>query len=493
MCNLREVLQTVRLSNLIQGVPVTSIKGDSRVGITGITKDSRLAKEGFLFFATGKSGGYIDDALKQGASALITGKETDEPFPCTVVVADPAKALGHIASKFYGFPSKHMHVTGITGTNGKTTTTYLIESMLRCAGKRSGVVGTISYRYNGHTLKAQNTTPGAVEIQSLLKDMYTAGVKSAVMEVSSHALDQRRVEGIEFDIGIFTNLTHDHLDYHGDFEHYKGAKKLLFEDYLMRSTKEKKFAILNIDDPTVREFAISGHIETISYSIKGYADAYVTRCAEDISGLTLDISIMGRRVTLKSPLIGTFNASNILAAVLYGYATHMPYEKVREGIETLAGVPGRLERVANDRRASIFVDYAHTPDALENVLTLLNGLRKGRLIVVFGCGGDRDKAKRPVMGGIASRLADTVIVTSDNPRSESPGAIIDDIEAGLTGSTYKIIEDRRDAIFEAVGLLRENDVLVVAGKGHEDYQIIGGKTYHFSDREVIEEALRVAS
>jgi len=386
-----------------------------------------------------------------------------------------------------------MHVAGVTGTNGKTTTTYLIESMLDNAGKCAGVIGTISYRYNGKVLKAENTTPGAIEIHSLMKNMHASKVKYVVMEVSSHALDQGRVEGVEFDIGIFTNLTHDHLDYHGDFEHYKAAKKLLFEEYLRDSSKEKKYAILNIDDPTVREFVLEAPVETLSYSTKGYADAHLIRYSEDIEGLMLDVSLMGKKISLVSPLIGAFNASNILAAMLYGVAVNMSYEKIKEGIEKLEGVPGRLERVKNERNISIFIDYAHTPDALNNVLILLSRLKKGRLIVVFGCGGDRDTAKRPLMGSIATNHADLAIITSDNPRNENPLSIIEDIKKGINGRPYKVVENRKEAIFEAVKLTGENDILLVAGKGHEDYQIIGDKTYHFSDREVIEEALNVAS
>ena len=490
---LWEVLQTVKLSDLIHGISPVGVKGNVAIDISGIAKDSRMVQEGYIFFATSKSSLYIDDALKRGASVLVTDSETQKPFPCTVIVSDVPRTIGRVASPFNGFPSKHMHVAGITGTNGKTTITYLIESVLRNCGKQAGVIGTISYRYNGNVLKAENTTPGAIEIHSLMKDMCASKVKYVAMEVSSHALDQRRVEGVEFDVGIFTNLTHDHLDYHGDFERYKAAKKLLFEDYLKNSPKEKKYAILNIDDPVVREFILEAPVETLSYSAKGYADAHLIQYNEDIDGLKLDVSLMGKKISVALPFLGIFNASNILASMLYGVTANIPYEKIKEGIEKLESVPGRLERVKNARNVSIFIDYAHTPDALNNVLTLLNHLKKGRLIVVFGCGGDRDIAKRPVMGGIATHHADLAIITSDNPRSEDPLRIIEDIKKGINGKSHKVIENRKDAIFEAVRLAGENDVLLVAGKGHEDYQIIGNDRHHFSDREVIEEALNVAS
>jgi len=483
----------MRLNILIENMPVINIKGSKDLEITGITKDSRAVGEGYMFFATSKSGTYIDDALKRGARAIVTDKEPERPFDCVIIVEDVAASLGDAASTFYGFPSKQMNIAGITGTNGKTTTTYLIESILEHAGKKAGVIGTISYRYDGKALKAENTTPGAAETHSLLKDMHLAGVTFVVMEVSSHALDQKRVEGIDFDIGIFTNLTHDHLDYHGDLERYKGAKRLLFEHYLKKSSKEQKFAILNIDDPSTRDFIIAAPTRTLSYSTKGYADAHLLGYREDIDGLQLDVSLMGKKVALTSPMIGVFNASNILAACLYGHVTGIPYADIEKGIEKLEGVPGRLERIRNQKGLSVFVDYAHTPDALGNVLALLNRLKKGRLIVVFGCGGDRDIAKRSIMGSIAAHLADLTIITSDNPRTEDPEKIIEDIKKGFNNKPFRAIGDRKEAIHEAIKAAQENDVVLVAGKGHEDYQLIGDRILHFSDREVIEEFLNVAS
>lgn len=482
----------MKLSELIQDIPVISKRMEKDPDIAAVTKDSRSVRENTLFFATAKSDQYIADAREKGAPALVTDKDTNQPFPAVLEVSDVTRALGKMAARLNGFPSRKMHVAGITGTNGKTTTTYLIESILKCARKKPGVIGTISYRYDGKELPAGNTTPGAAEIQGLLKDMEDVRVTNVIMEVSSHALDQRRVESIDFDVAIFTNLTHDHLDYHGDFEHYKAAKKMLFEDYLQSSSKKNRYAIINIDDPGVLGFVINVPVETLSFSTRGYADAYLEHYNEDITGLTLDISLMNHKVSLRSPLIGLFNASNILAAALYGITANIPVEQIKEGIEKIEGVPGRLERIKNDRGVSAFVDYAHTPDALRNVLALLKNLKKGRLIVVFGCGGDRDKIKRPIMGSIASQFADISIITSDNPRGENPAAIIDEIRKGFNGDPHAVIENRRDAIREAVRLARENDVLLVAGKGHENYQIIGGNTYHFSDRETLEEAFNVA-
>jgi len=483
----------VRLDRLIRGMNTTAVRGDTSLEITGITKDSRSVSEGSLFFVTSASNAYIDDALKRGARAVVTDGDVHRPFACTVHVGDVAQALGEAASEFYGHPSRKMHVTGITGTNGKTTTTYLIESILDADGKRPGVIGTITYRYAGTTQKAGNTTPGASETNALLRDMMNAGTTHVVMEVSSHALHQGRIGGIDFDVAIFTNLTHDHLDYHGDFENYRASKKLLFEDYLARSKKKKRYAIMNIDDPSIREFAVTPPVTMFSYSTRGFADACLSSYSESIDGLTLTISLPGRKIPVVSPLIGMFNASNILAASLSGHVTGISPRAIKEGIEKLGGVPGRLERVANDRGISVFVDYAHTPDALESVLSLLGRLKKGRLVVVFGCGGNRDAAKRPLMGAIATRIADEAIITSDNPRNEDPARIIGDITKGLEGKAFKIIEDRREAIFEGIRMARSGDVLLVAGKGHEDYQVIGNTTVHFSDREVIEESLHVAT
>ena len=483
----------MKLGEIIRNIDKISVSGNTSLEITGITKDSRSVSEGSLYFITAASGSYIDDAIKRGAKAVVTDTPVDRQFACTINVRNVAKALGQAASKFYGHPSRRMHVTGITGTNGKTTITYLIESIMEAAGKKPGVIGTISYRFDGKTFKALNTTPGASETNSLLNDMLKAGVDSVVMEVSSHALDQSRVEGIDFDVAIFTNLTHDHLDYHKNFENYRNAKRLLFEDCLMRSRKKKRYAIMNIDDPSIREFSVGYPAKMLSYSIKGFADACLSGCTESINGLTLNISLPGTTIPISSPLIGMFNASNILAATLSGHVTGIPQKAIKEGIEKLAGVPGRLERVPNGRGFSVFVDYAHTPDALSSTLALLVRLKKGRLIVVFGCGGDRDNTKRPVMGGIASKLADLAIITSDNPRSEDPKRIIDDISGGFNGKPFKVIENRREAIFESIRIAKEGDVVLVAGKGHEDYQIIGDRTFHFSDREVIEESLNVAT
>jgi len=297
---------------------------------------------------------------------------------------------------------------------------------------------------------------------------------------------------VDFDCAIFTNLTHDHLDYHGDFERYRQAKALLFHRYLQQGTKPIRYAIINSDDPVAPSMIPAPPVVTMTYSARGLADACLVSFHEDINGLTLDLSLKGAILKLTSPMVGLFNVSNILAAALLGVVAGSSLEAIREGVEGLPGVPGRLERVSNGRNIHAFVDYAHTPDALKKTMETLNRLRSGRLIVVFGCGGDRDKTKRPVMGRIATEMADLALVTSDNPRTEDPFAIIDEITAGVTGNSLMVVENRRTAIAEALSLAKENDVVLIAGKGHEDYQVIGKTTYPFSDRAVIEEYLHVA-
>ena len=483
------------LKQLLSEMPVTAVKGGAsslEQEVRGVTKDSREVREGYVFFATGSSKPFLVRALERKAAAIVSDEILTGDIPCLVVTDNVRLLLARMAARLYGFPSRELNVTGVTGTNGKTTITYLIESIVRAADGNAGVVGTISYRYGGHVRKAPNTTPESVEIQALLRAMRDERVDHVIMEVSSHALDQGRVEGVDFDCAIFTNLTHDHLDYHGDFDHYREAKGLLFHRYLRQSVKERKVAIINIDDSSARFFIPASPIETLTYSTATGADGCLTSYQEDISGLSLNLSLKGKQLSLSSPLVGLFNASNILAAVLFGLARGFPLDAIRKGVEALTGVPGRLQRVPTVRPIHVFVDYAHTPDALRKTMETLNRLRSGRLIVVFGCGGDRDRTKRPVMGRIASELADFVIITSDNPRGEDPMSIIGEIRSGIAASAFTIVEDRKSAIGEALAMAKEHDVVLVAGKGHEDYQIVGNVTHPFSDKAVVEEYLRVA-
>lgn len=470
-------------------VPV-NILGDTNIEITGLTKDSRRVQKGYIFFATSKSVMFIKDAFVRGAVAVVCEKKTEYNFKCHILTEHIDKLLGRLSSRFNGKPSEKMHITGITGTNGKTSITYLIESILKENGNSPGVIGTISYRYKGNSFKADNTTPGAEDLQKLLKDMYLSGVDYVAMEVSSHGLDQKRVEGIEFDTAIFTNITHDHLDYHRDFIHYKNAKKLLFDYYLKDSKKPIKHAILNLDDPNVNEFVPDPPIKTVFYSVNKKSDAYILNYNEDVRGLSLEIALKDKKVQINSRLIGFFNAYNILAACLFGITAGIPMESIKRGIEALENVPGRMERVTA-KEYDVFIDYAHTPDALSKAIDMLNRIKRGRLIVIFGCGGNRDISKRPLMGEIATKHADFTIITCDNPRKEDPDKIIEDIKKGIKGNNYKVIKNRKDAIFEGIHMLKEGDCLLIAGKGHEDYQVIGDEVFHFSDKEVVEEIINV--
>jgi len=484
----------MKLRELLADMPIKAIRGTDWAldqEVSGITKDSRDVREGYIFCATGTSRAFIDDALRLGALAVVTEEYPAGDIPCLLVADDVRRLLARMAAKLCGYPSRQLFVTGITGTNGKTTITYLAESIIKASKMKAGVVGTISYRYNGRLLPAKNTTPESSELQSLFKSMRAEGCDHVIMEVSSHALDQGRVEAVDFDCAVFTNLTHDHLDYHGDFEQYRSAKALLFHHYLPGSVKEKKWAIINIDDPAAASLIPAPPIRTLNYSTRVHADAAVKSFVEDIGGLTLHLSLNGADVTVRSPMVGLFNVSNILAASLFGVAAGVSADEIGKGIADLPGVPGRLERVRNNRNIHVFVDYAHTPDALKKTIETLNHLRSGRLIVVFGCGGDRDKAKRPVMGRIATEMADIAVVTSDNPRTEQPASIIQDIISGIDRTGVALIEDRRRAIGEALAMAKENDVVLIAGKGHEDYQIVGTTTYPFSDQAVVRELLNV--
>jgi UDP-N-acetylmuramoyl-L-alanyl-D-glutamate--2,6-diaminopimelate ligase len=484
----------MKFSELLTDQSVTRVVGKfdpSDQEIIGITKDSRSARKGYAFFATEASKPFLQETLDQGTEVVVSDETLSANIPCLIITDNVRLLLARTAARYYGYPSRDLFVTGVTGTNGKTTVTYLAESIVQASGRRAGVLGTISYRYNGHSIKASNTTPESVEIQRTLRGMCDEAVDHAIMEVSSHALDQGRVAGVDFDCAIFTNLTHDHLDYHGDFNSYLQAKSILFNRYLIDSRKQRKFAIVNIDDAAASSFFPAPPVVTRTYSTRRAADASVTSVYEDINGLNIECLLQGAQLRLKSSLVGVFNVSNILAAALFGVAAGFATDVVKSGIESLPGIPGRLERVLNSKGIHAFVDYAHTPDALQRTMETLNRVRTGRLITVFGCGGDRDRTKRPVMGRIAAEMADISIVTSDNPRSEEPMSIIEQVRKGMTGRSAKVVENRRAAIEEALSLARVNDVVLVAGKGHEDYQIIGDVAYPFSDRAVIEECLHV--
>ncbi len=496
----------MKFEELIQALGEVEVIGDGGVEVKGIAyhSDHVVPDSCFVAIRGGSFDGhaYVDEAVRRGARVVVTERAVPVTEGVTnVVVSDTRDALARLSSAFFDDPSLNMKLVGVTGTNGKTTITYLLESVFAAANWTPGVISTVEYRYGDVRMSATHTTPESYELQRLFKEMVGAGVDACAMEVSSHALDMERVVGCHFDGAIFTNLSPEHLDYHGDMEAYFESKARLFEQRLVASVKERVFAVINVDDPYGRRLAAATHVPLWRYGLKEKGEVTCRLLSCGSNGLNMAIRTPVGELRIRSRLMGRFNALNILAAVAAGLALGADLDDIREGIEGVARVPGRLDLVPNARDILAFVDYAHTPDALSNVLLHAKELAKRRLIVVFGCGGDRDREKRPLMGEAVAKLADIAIVTSDNPRTEDPGAIIDMIvpgveRGGMAPRTaddrkgYEVIPDRRDAIARAASQAKSGDVIVVAGKGHEDYQILGKERRHFDDREVLGECLR---
>lgn len=465
----------------------------SGVEIKGITCNSKAVKKGFVFVAIKGSlqdgGSFIKEAAANGASVLVAQGQAPKikspGKPKLVMVKDCRKFLAEASSEFYGRPSENLKVIGITGTNGKTTISYLIEAMARESGFDCGVIGTINYRFKGKEIAAKNTTPGPVELQGLLAKMRAQRIKYCAMEVSSHALDQERVLGINFAHAVFTNLTQDHLDYHKNLENYFSAKAKLFS-----ALKASGTAVINNDDKYSRRIRKIIGCRLISYGIKNKSTVMAAQIDSGIRGTEFTLIAPGVNARIKTSLIGRYNIYNILAAVSWGISEGLRLKDIKAAIEKFKNVPGRLEKLSSKEGLNIFVDYAHTPDALFNVISALRPLVPAKIIVIFGCGGERDKLKRPKMGKIASSLADYVIITSDNPRSEDPSRIIQDIIGGMRKNNYCVIADRFEAIKAGLKLIKENDCLIIAGKGHEEYQIFKDRVLHFSDREAVQKCLR---
>ena len=470
--------------------------GSEHAAISAVTYDSRRARAGALFVALRgqKADGaeFVPQAAARGASLAVAEVPRPEGQSTPwIVVSDARLALALLSDAFYDHPSRRMPVVGVTGTNGKTTTSYLLSSMLDAAGLKSGLLGTVTYRLGGEEREASRTTPEAPDVQQLLDDMIRQGCKSAVMEVSSHALALKRVDGMRFAAAIFTNLTRDHLDFHEDMETYFLAKRRLFE-MLPREAP----GVINLDDPRGPSLVeICGR--PVTFALTRPADVTPGPLAITLEGLTFDIHTPSGVVPVKSKLVGRPNVSNILAAAATGVAMDLPLDAIAAGVANLPGVPGRFEVVsAPDDEVTVVVDYAHTDDALRNLLETARPLAPKRLITVFGCGGDRDKTKRPLMGMVAARLSDVVVITSDNPRSEDPLRIIDEIKRGIPAGSQsgrppdiRTIVDRREAIERAVDLAGAGDVVLIAGKGHEKYQQIGGRVLPFDDGEIARVAL----
>ncbi|MFC5703600.1 UDP-N-acetylmuramoyl-L-alanyl-D-glutamate--2,6-diaminopimelate ligase [Cohnella faecalis] len=491
----------MNLHELSQQLLVYRIEGDGHTVVSRLETDSRKAKQGDLFFClpghTVDGHDYAPLAVRSGAAALVVSRQLPLPVP-QLVVPDTRHALAALVDYFYGRPSDSLRPIGITGTNGKTTITYLIERILTDAGIPTGVIGTIETRYAGQSFPMSGTTPDVLELQRIFRSMIDAGTSRAVMEVSSHALEQGRVKGTRFRTAIFTNLTQDHLDYHGTMENYEAAKGLFFSRLGNRFEDDpasRAFAVLNADDDASQRFAKLTAAEVVTYGIDKDAHVRAHDVAISSSGtsFTLETVRGTREVNLR--LVGKFNVYNALASLAAAWCEGIDLDRAVESLERIPGVPGRVEAVDEGQPFAVVVDYAHTPDGLENVLRAVREIAKGRVIAVFGCGGDRDRTKRPIMGRIASELADVLIVTSDNPRTEEPVAILADIEAGLVQAAvpkdrYTLEPDRRAAIEKAVEMASPRDVVLIAGKGHETYQDIGGVKHDFDDRLVARSAIR---
>lgn len=498
--------RTMRLEELLHDISPVATSGDLSTAITTLAYDSRTVKPGTLFFAlkgaTVDGHSFIDQAIASGAAAIVLEDASAAPTALPWIQArDGRQAMALIAARFYGVPTAHLPLVGITGTNGKTTTTYIVEGIMTEAGIPPAVLGTVSYRFGDTALEASHTTPESTELQALFHKLAALGARGFVMEVSSHALEQHRVDGCRFDIGLFTNLTRDHLDYHGDMEHYKQAKLRLFTELLQPDAdKPLRRAVINLDDPAGQEFASAAFCPVISYGLNPAADITVRDLRASLQETAGILVTPSGEQEFSSRLLGRYNLSNILAAAGVGHALGIPLHTIVQGIARHKTVPGRLEPVANRRGVTCLVDYAHTGDALENVLKTLKELATGRIITVFGCGGDRDRGKRPIMGEIATRFSDLAIITSDNPRTENPVDILEQIRTGilpgglreftpddlldsLPEKGFIIIENRREAIRLGARLSQPGDILLLAGKGHEDYQILGRVKHHFDDRE----------
>jgi len=485
----------MKLRELIKDLDIVSIKGDIDKDVVDIAYHDARVRTNTIFVAI--RGNVVDghqfigDAVRKGASVIVSEKDSEAHESATLVrVKDARAALARLSARYFCEPSNQIRLVGITGTNGKTTITYLLESVFKEAGLVPGVIGTIENRFGGRRIDSANTTPESYDLQKLFKEMVDRGVNACAMEVSSHALTLERVVGCHFDGAIFTNLSPEHLDFHGEMESYFESKVRLFRERLTESKKQNVFAVINADDPYGRRLAKDVDHALWPYSLEGKGEVNACELICNADGIRMKAKTPAGNFICLSGLLGRFNAQNILATVSAGLALGLPLEAIKLGIEKVKAVPGRLERVTNHRHILALVDYAHTPDALEKVLRHARDLisrQNGRLIVVFGCGGNRDRTKRPLMGRAATSIADVSIVTTDNPRNEKPEAIIEDILAGINDTHCEVIVDLKAAIRHAVQIAREGDVLVVAGKGHEDYQIVCGERRHFDDREVLRE------
>lgn len=486
----------MNLSELLKETGL-EIKKDLRV--EGITNNSKEVKPGYMFFAVkgSKTDGnfFVNEAVERGASVVISENDYSKNNDIVFIKIDSVQdIMWKIAKKYYNNPSERIDVVGITGTNGKTTTAFIIKNIFEAAGIKTGILGTIEYVIGERKIPAPLTTPNILKVNQYISQMREAGCSACVMEISSHALEQGRVNGVDFRTGVFTNLGRDHLDYHKTVDDYLGAKAKLFE-----KLRSEDWAVINGDDPYSEKIFASAKSNKVVYGIRALpnlekVNSIKTRGIKfSHSGMKFSVNVNGfehldAKVTpgfmIDTKLLGYHNVYNILAAVGTALSMGISSDAIRQGVFATDNVPGRLERIDHGQSFNVFVDFAHTPDALESALHAVRHITKGRIILVFGCGGDRDKEKRPLMGRVASRLADYTFITSDNPRSEDPHQIINEIEKGFVGNAYKIISDRKDAVIEALSLANPEDNVLIAGKGHENYQILKDTVIPFNDKDI---------
>jgi len=484
----------MRLHELIKALHEFSIISDMNPEITSIEVDSREVKKGSLFICIKgynvDGHNYINEAIAKGAVAIVSGINIVATVP-VIKVRSTVRALAILANAFYDNPTAKMHMIGITGTNGKTSVAYLIHEILRKAGNNVGLIGTNGMKINDKEFKVRNTTPDSLTLQKSFAEMVEENVDAAVMEVSSHALHLGRVHGCQYDVTVFTNLTQDHLDYHKTMDAYRAAKSLLFAQ-LGNSfdVNNPKYAILNADDPATKEYTVASQGIIMTYGIDNDADLMARNIVTTSSGTKFSLVMKDVEYDIKMSLVGKFNVYNILATIGACLASGLELDFIIREISELSGVAGRFELVDANQDFSVIVDYAHTPDSLENVLRTIGEFTTGKIYCIIGCGGDRDKTKRPIMAEVASKLSDFPIFTSDNPRTEDPVAILQDMEAGAVQQNYQVIVDRKAAIEYAINEAKAGDVVLIAGKGHENYQIIGEQVFAFDDREIARKVLK---
>jgi len=486
----------MNLRSLVEKMEFELIKGNLDVDIKSLTIDSRKVKKGSLFFCivgfNVDGHKFIGQACENGACAVLCMNDTEIPEGVAgIKVKDTRDALAFISDKFFVSPSKKFRLTGVTGTNGKTSVTYFIETILNSVDKKTGVIGTVETRIKGEKFDfekegihiATSTTPDTIELNMLFDKMAKEKVDDVVMEVSSHALELKKVDYCDFDIGIFTNLTQDHLDLHGSMEKYCDAKARLFEMC--------KYGIINVDDEYSNKIVENANCKIVTFGMEKDCDFKAVNVEYFMDKVTFDVKFENELYHFSLNIPGRFSVYNALAAIGAAVKMGIDIADIQKGVSLIKGVPGRIQNVKNDKGFNVIVDYAHTPDGLENIISAVREFTEGRVITVFGCGGDRDRKKRPIMGQISAKLSDFSVLTSDNPRSEEPASIIKDIEEGVKPVTENFISvpDRKEAIFKAVSMAKKGDSVIIAGKGHEDYEIFADRTIHFDDLEVAKEAL----